>query len=359
MKSDKSLILHIGCHKTGTTAIQQYLMRNQESLNEIGWHSFFIRPDGTPSPRGNANIWVDFQGKGEEFSATVNKALYKALSKQNCNTILSMEELSWLDNKEQIAELQGELSKIFSNIQVVCYVRRQDQHLLSHYQQSFKGPHSSARSFYGSELCIMPKYKAHFDKYLNYAEKLGLWADVFGKQNIHVREFARNKLHNGDAVADFMHYFLPDHTFSPDQTRPTNESFNCVQSIICHYIREQREELWYELGRTGFTNRATFAYPVTPKFNQQQSVELMSNYFEANVKLKEYLPDLSPEWTDLALLKKQTEKYIDGGEFTKADYEASLSAIIKFYDELTISRFIKIKWSRFKESIGFKRQLRF
>lgn len=359
MKSDKSLILHIGCHKTGTTAIQQYLMRNQESLNEIGWHSFFIRPDGTPSPRGNANIWVEFQGKGEQFSATVNKALYKALSKQNCNTILSMEELSWLDNKVQIAELHGELSEIFSTIQVVCYLRRQDQHLLSHYQQSFKSPHSSARAFYGSELSIIPEYKPHFDKYLNYADKLGLWADVFGKHNVYVKEFSKNTLLNGDAVADFVHNFLPEHTFLPDHSSSTNESLNCVQSIVSHHIRQHREELWYELGRKGFINKPIFNYPVTPKLNRRQSIVLMEHYVKANQALKVYLPNLSSEWTDLEVLKTKTKEDVVGSEFTIADYQASLSAIIKHYDGLTVSQFVKMKWARFKESIGFNRQLRF
>jgi hypothetical protein len=353
----RRLILHIGSHKTGSTSIQKFLLKNRNSLKEIGWILFCERPDGTESVHGNANSWVSFSGEKKEFKAKLDKRLFSALNETTGNMIISCEELSWLYQSEEIQYVFDELSQIFNDIKVICYIRRQDKHLLSHYHQGFRYPHSSARDFFGNNICIVPTHLKYYQNYLDYTEKLSCWAVSFGGNNLYVREFSRDKFEGENVVSDFLKILNLNIKLDPDdESEPVNESLNLIQTIVNYAVFNSRNELWYELGRRKFTGNMAFHSDNKPQLDQASQNAIMVNYYVTNKKLSKYVPDLSSSW--VSPTPELMEKLDAFKPMPEEEYKNAVQAIVSYYDGLSVLGFVKIKYRRFVESHWGKRNIR-
>lgn len=93
----RRILLHIGPHKTGTTAIQSALAKNKEALAEIGW-AYATLPE-IPGGTHQFADWLSF-GKFEDLNSSVEK-----LNGIDGNIILSSENFSRA-GKEAIAWLR-------------------------------------------------------------------------------------------------------------------------------------------------------------------------------------------------------------------------------------------------------------
>lgn len=347
----------MGLHKTGSSAIQSFLLSSADLLDQQGWSLFSRRPDGSQSVYGNANAWINFSGRQVNFSAKVNLSLVNALKNTVGNIIVSAEELAWLSSKEDIEHFIELLSTVFSDIQVICYVRRQDKHLLSHYLQGFRYPHSNARDFYGDDLCLLPEHQQYFKSYLDYGSKLLHWENAVGSTNITVREFDRTKLIGNDAVADFLYVLgIPISDFSHQSRVTDNESVNVSQLIINQAVFSARESMWYELGRRSFTNNVLFSEGSKPQLSCAQSTSIMSHYFEPNKELKRFIPDLSESWLELKVL--QDEQGGEGALITEKDFQKAITVLACYYDQLSLIEFAKIKYRRLRDKLGFRPKIR-
>ena len=127
------LIVHIGTHKTGTTSIQNTLEQNRALLAE--WQVLYPRTDRDP--------WPDLDKHCSVYAAAVNSSsviksreydlLMKEFEGSGCHTmILSEEGLS--EPKEEIIDFFSTFKEHF-DIEIVCYLRRQDLFLESLYNQ--------------------------------------------------------------------------------------------------------------------------------------------------------------------------------------------------------------------------------
>tara|TARA_Y100000780_G_scaffold119253_1_gene107538 strand:- start:10438 stop:11511 length:1074 start_codon:yes stop_codon:yes gene_type:complete len=352
----RKLILHIGLHKTGTTAIQKHLISVENRLNQQGWYLFRERKDGKQSNVGNINTWVEFEGSGENFLAVVDNGLYDALEKTSGNIIASCEEMSWLNDK-QIKRLEQRLSETFSDIKIICYVRRQDEHFISHYKQGFRYPHSSARMFYSFSDPLTPLWQNYYRNYLDYFKKAESWALSFGARNVIFKEFNRAKLHDGNSAVDFLKVlgFSDEESCSSVERSGVNEALNIHHCIINHAVFETRSELWYELGGQSFTRQLQLKHVVEnneASFNEIK-VEIKKQFVQSNLLLKKYIPDLSEDWLE-----------VEGGishNFPKikhnqsALYKESLISLLSYFDELSLLDFLKFKLRKIRNQNGIKK----
>lgn len=171
----KKLYLHIGTGKTGSTSIQKYL----EKHCELDSSEFSFQYDMTG---------VDGIGNIGSFAERLNQIESEVVIYSN----------EWLSNasKPFIKKLYNKL-KVFFNVEVIIYLRRQDQFMVSSYQQRSKNP--QAKSAEGPIALPMG-----FESTLNYFKKLNLWVSFFGKENITVRVFDKELLFENDVVADFL-----------------------------------------------------------------------------------------------------------------------------------------------------------
>ena len=199
----RTLFLHIGSHKTGTTALQQGLHRNRILLRACGatyvaaptathLHSYLGVPDlAAFLPAGLGVLDPD--------------GLATRLAMAETETVLaSSENFSFFFQKPAIAALADLLRPQFDTIRIVCYLRRQDRHAVSHHQEGAKPHRQVEGALWGHAPTALPAPSDAHDLYLDYDRRLGLWADVFGDAAMTIRVYDRNLLKNGDIFADFL-----------------------------------------------------------------------------------------------------------------------------------------------------------
>jgi hypothetical protein len=191
-----SLIIHIGSHKTGTTAVQRACFRH---LNEATSY-INIRPTGTRIIKSSGQLenfraWIDLDAVDQLFRP----------NQEEMRFITSDEEFFWIYEPDSVERFAALLRQRYDSITVLCYLRRQDRLAVSHRKQVSEGNTPAAR-FYGVMATPLPEYAMHLDRYFDYNEKLSeIWAKAFGRQNITVVPYDRKTLVGGDIVEDFAH----------------------------------------------------------------------------------------------------------------------------------------------------------
>ena len=198
------LILHIGCHKTGTSSLQSSLLKSHAELNEHGW--MFATLDRF----GNSSNLIKSEYKNGHLELALSVKFEEFLKNNQGNLILSGEHFSLLDMKSEklIKKVQNLCSIYFKKTTIVIYLRRQDKLALSLKQQAAKG--NILRQMASSQLCghsdlALPELTDDMKSYLNFNDKIRLWASYFGRESLCVRLFEKDKLVNGDICADFSH----------------------------------------------------------------------------------------------------------------------------------------------------------
>jgi len=200
MNSERKLVIHIGNHKTGTTSIQRTLFENRAHLRKQGFELFRHHPDGSLRKKSNLHPWI----KRSRNGGAIRADLPGAIGGLPGNVILSSESFSWIFNEDEIRKFQAGVAEYFEKIYIVCYLRRQDQHAISHYQQGSQKVDFPAAKFYAWGNTALPPFRDHYYDYLDYYRRIGIWADAFGESSLKIRLFERTLLRNGDAVDDFF-----------------------------------------------------------------------------------------------------------------------------------------------------------
>lgn len=204
----KKLILHIGTPKTGTSALQRFCQENAAALEEQG----FAYPDPggrwlRVHPSRNGQFLVQIaeaagnRAASEQVAESVRRFNEVANSADGQTVILSDEGL-W----QAGAINEGGWRHIyltcrdagFEAIQVVVYLRRQDELVEQTWKQHIKGARRSrvrlTKMLERSNL----QAKCEYDAILRELE------GVFGRASITVRLYDRSLLKNGDVVDDFF-----------------------------------------------------------------------------------------------------------------------------------------------------------
>ncbi len=204
----KTLFLHIGMPKTGTSAVQYFLEINSDELKNQGF-MYERMPyvyQGHHSRR-NAHFLIgmvyDEEGKKDEKAkaARVDEGLN--IVKEwftKFDQVLLTEEQLWNFFGRHGFKVLGRVSKFCREngftLKVVVYLRRQDDWLVSTYRQKVRG---------GSEQATLIEY---FDDpseiSLNYDEILSGIEKKIGKENIILRKYDFSEFKGGKIELDFL-----------------------------------------------------------------------------------------------------------------------------------------------------------
>lgn len=190
----KRVYLHIGTHKTGSTAIQNSLSgfddgttfysRLNYANHGIPLSAAFMKSGGDLDVLERKGLSLnDIQRVGQKNLNLLAKDLSR---NDRDNLILSGEGLSVFDDtgKEKLINF---IRQYTQDIVVICYARNPQSFAASKFQQLVKGGYSQIDT-------VLPlKYKTRLDKY----------KELVGKEKILIKEFAREKLHKGCVVKDF------------------------------------------------------------------------------------------------------------------------------------------------------------
>ncbi len=232
----RTLYLHIGMHKTGTTSLQRALAANKAALAAQG----FAYVTGF-----NDNNLHEFVGKREEevladsgFHLKKREEFIKVLTAPTETKIIgSSESFSYFFRRVAIQNLEKLLRPHFKDIRIICYLRRQDQLAISHHQEGAKPQDKPAAKIYGHSPTALPQHTEMSPLYLDYATRIGHWAVVFGDAAITLRIFDRSLMKDGDSITDFLEVVGLDRSaFEP--TENLNVSMGMARTKLGHILNE-------------------------------------------------------------------------------------------------------------------------
>ncbi|MEM6413734.1 MAG: hypothetical protein AAF720_03660 [Pseudomonadota bacterium] len=206
-KSPEKIFLHIGCEKTGTTSVQRYFSENRARLSEqqilypksVGASNHF---DLSVYCLDDNKITALRRRRQAVDTASINKArtdiekAFRAECARVCPTriVLSSEQLSSnVTTQQEIERLRSLLGDFGAPIEIILYVRRQDDLAVSSYSTQVK-----AGATYKFDT---GKISSRNIKY-NYEKMCKLWTQFPGDTRLTVRLYDRRVLAGGDVVTD-------------------------------------------------------------------------------------------------------------------------------------------------------------
>jgi len=206
------VVIHIGTEKTGTSSIQEFMLQNKRELAQQGF--FYLHMDGR-------NEYRDFPayciGKGrddaffrrnrisnekarkkfdEDFLSRYRQKIRSIPDSIHTVVISSEHFSSRLKSIDEVYRAKNLLEQDFSSVQVVCYLRDQTAKICSGYSTAVKS---------GGLL----SFSEHLNRYINgisrdeYDQKLVLWEEAFGYENLDVRLFDHANFCGGSLLRDF------------------------------------------------------------------------------------------------------------------------------------------------------------
>ncbi len=200
--TNPTIYIHIGYHKTGTTALQNFFLKNRKLLweHDVLYPSVgLLGPGHSPLSlclntshkskieslliNGSSNEGVDpyLYNKMIDADDLYSKLYSEIESSKKKKVIISSEcFLEWFD--PQLLQPYLEMGKY--NYKIIVYIRRQDEWIESVYNQLCKD------SFfrYCGDINNLPQHDL-----LEYFEIIEKWAALFGTENVIVRCYSKQK----------------------------------------------------------------------------------------------------------------------------------------------------------------------
>lgn len=200
----RTLILHIGHPKTGTTTLQNALVRSPQALKE---HGILYPPKNGPAkhsqiaaalapiagapPQRRRSVIRDpavIRAKGEALWAQVVKSVAQSDAPQ---IVLSSEEFFNICAQPEMPRFIGELATLAQNVEVVAYLRDPVSYAATSIQEKIK--HEP-----GVQIPTSHFFKDTLEPLL-----------ALDNVNLNVHRFSRSTLVDGDIVTDFVTKYLP------------------------------------------------------------------------------------------------------------------------------------------------------
>lgn len=234
---NKTIFLHIGTFKTGTTSIQAAIKKNKRRLEKKGVYIPGSMMDGHHElPISLLREVGGFDARWAGYDNVRNwRKIWDKLIKEIENTALPKIVVSsefFCDfYQKQARKNIGRLKKILNDylspydIKVVCYLRDILPYAKSMYQEIAK---SSSLSI-GYKKFIEEAVKED-SIHIRPSGYLNFYKEVFGERSLLLLEYNKSILRNGDVVADFFHLIGGD--FECDE----NETYRKNQSLSDHML---------------------------------------------------------------------------------------------------------------------------
>lgn len=245
----RDVVLHIGSGKTGTSTIQRVLRRNADLLL-AGGHVYprtpgqvrhtklglYVRPDDELVGRVD---WLegDFP-EPAEFRRRFRRQLRRELAGSTAEGVVFSDEGLFGASDRAIRRTRRFLEGIARSVRLVVYLRRQDDHLVSRYQQVVK---------MGEIAPLATWIQQEWDGTYDYYDRLTSWQRIEPAAFV-VRPFERARFAGGSLVHDFLQ--AADIELAEDElthTEARNESLGVEGTELLRILnlhRVQHEGAW-------------------------------------------------------------------------------------------------------------------
>lgn len=208
MRDQVDVVLHLGMGKTGTKTIQHLLRLSRPALAEHG-----VLYPVTPGPVRHTRFGLSFRSdeelddmpawrrmraqSPERFRRRVHRRLLEEIADADLPRVLFSDEALYGFSGPTLDRLRAFTDRLGGRVRLVVYLRRQDDHLVSYYQQVVKVGETQTLT----EWCAAKDRSSTY----NYARRLARWREVMGADaEVVVRRFEASAFRDGSLEADFL-----------------------------------------------------------------------------------------------------------------------------------------------------------
>ncbi len=238
----KTVYIHIGTPKTGSTHLQTFFKLNKTLLKQKGVYypaegSYYHNNAHHILARafnGNYYHWMDPEREYKYTQDWCTTQIRQHINETASQKILLSAEGFWYVSAK---ELRG----IFDNMPLVCkiivYLRRQDHRLVSVYNQRVK-------------QCRKERYHDHFENFIKieienknssfyHYPRITKLAKAFGKENIIVRAFEKQQWYYQSLIEDFLNILGLPLTQDFEKAEYRNESLPYELISLMELLNQQ------------------------------------------------------------------------------------------------------------------------
>ena len=196
----KTVYIHIGAPKTGTTAIESFFALNRNSLRKNG----YLYPGYGLDHHEIANEINDTKkNKGDLLHRNSNTLrVLREIQNTECHSIIISSD--WFYSMGGAIKLKQTMEQMLGKlfiVKIIFYGRRQDHAFQSAYQQMVKPCSRKPLTIPISEFLLDKNRLRQWDYY----HKLQEWEEAFGKDAIIVRVYEKKQFYKDDLIRDFLH----------------------------------------------------------------------------------------------------------------------------------------------------------
>lgn len=235
----KTIHIHIGTHKTGTTAIQKFSKENKEYLEKFDTYYPLtsIPYDNNYNLAHHLIPWIlKKHNVPEEFfgpyldEKNLMKDLIKEISNSKSNNILiSSEEFDRL-SYEEIKRLKEYF--VAFKIIIYIYLRNKDELIESMYQTNV---------LHHNEYRNLNEIFNHVGVPVNYYEFISKWQNIFGKSDVIIKNYSGKLLEN-NIVVNFFNDLNIDviNLIDSKKSKTINKSIDYSSIVLLAIMRKNK-----------------------------------------------------------------------------------------------------------------------
>ena len=250
------LVLHVGSGRTGTSSTQRFLHQNRSRLAELGVlyprspgltrHGrlgLFVKPDaqleGSP-------VWRrQEESDPASFRKNFRRRLFAEINRSGLTRVLLSDEVLYGSPPASLERLRALTRRTAGGVRVLVYLRRQDDHLISRYQQAVKT---------GEVRRLAERTRGRdFSRLYDHHARLRSWQRIVEPTELVVRRFEPPDFAGGSLYQDFLDAAgVEARVEQLEQPEPTNESLDAESVEFLRLVNLHRAET--EPGGTGPTD---------------------------------------------------------------------------------------------------------
>ena len=243
MHFKKTLYIHAGMGKTGTTSIQNMFHQHRNYFRKNG--IFYPSTGTTICHHDIASGYLEFENQfwkiADNFIELLKREI-ETIKPKKC--LLSSELFYFLLDRKEFAEVIKDIFNDY-NIQIIVYIRRADKLLPSAYKQQVMG-------FRYRELNKKFQYVNHIEKLAGIKAALGI-----ENSDIIIRPFEKQQFHQNNLLKDFLNIVGIEDSDNVSEKIPpakikTNLNLDIIEyarqmSVSVNHLKPVELSAWHQL----------------------------------------------------------------------------------------------------------------
>lgn len=350
---NSTLFIHIGFHKTGSTALQNFLVLNRVEFQKQG----VLYPGNTENHFSITKELREITNPFLNKKTQVYQIFKEILNKSNNYSKFILSSEGFCNNEEIIipALIKALTNfKIKAKVKIIIYLRPQESWLESSYQQTIKD--RSTRS--------VNTFKQHhtsenYLNYCNYYARINIWASNFGKENIIIIPYNLNQPKNiiYDNFIETVGITMNSSFIYPSKLK-TNVALHhhYIEFLRLLNIIKIEDKIFAKIIELFYANQNK-EYNDYKYFNTEEEKKIELYFYQSNAKLaQEYISKNNSQLFEKQLSNNIKEKQVFNPEncFNDDFINNQLKAIFEKNENLIEDLFIEILISELNNNEALK-----